>query len=57
MIPKFLKKVSDKRFWVKEGYIALFLFFPELLEDDFATYLTMTLGSLKHALSDENEKI
>jgi hypothetical protein len=57
MITKYLNKINDKRPWVKEGYIGMFVFFPVLLEDEFEKYLAQSFDALKEVLSDEDDTI
>ena len=56
-IGKCLNKINDKRAWIKEGYIGMFVFFPTILQDKFQVYLKVVLDKLQERLSDNEESI
>jgi hypothetical protein len=52
-----LNKIKDDRPWIKEGYIGMFLFFPNLLGDKFGKYLSVSLDNLQQTLSYKDSSI
>ncbi|KAM7250092.1 hypothetical protein ACFE04_021975 [Oxalis oulophora] len=57
ILPDIIKNCSHQKASVRDGYLALFKYFPRSLGVQFQKYLPQVLPSILDGLSDENESV
>ena len=57
LLPKILQNTVDKRQYIKESYIGMFVYIPKILENKFEVYIERVLTCVIESIQDENEQI
>eukprot|EP01017_Pseudomicrothorax_dubius_P006894 TRINITY_DN12058_c0_g1_i5.p1 TRINITY_DN12058_c0_g1~~TRINITY_DN12058_c0_g1_i5.p1 ORF type:complete len:858 (+),score=270.98 TRINITY_DN12058_c0_g1_i5:167-2740(+) len=57
MVPKLLKLTRETRLFLRESFIGVFVYLPQVLDSEFEVYLKDVLDHIIDSLADENENI
>jgi len=55
-LPRIFEKILEKRPFVREGYVGIFVFLPVIMKNSFEPYIKEILENISEYVSDDDER-